>query len=1487
MRGPRVRWGRLRGALVWLWLVLVPGLAFAQTADDRGFLQGLLEDALSSEGITVRLEGFRGALSSRATVDRISISDPQGVWLSAEDVALTWTRSALLEGRVEIDEIRIARLSLPRQPILPASAPSPEARSAFALPDLPVSIALADLTVLSAEIGAPLLGEAVTLAVAGSARLAAGAGEADLTVTRQDRGGEIAFAGRYDNATRDLALDLSVAEPAGGLAAGMLGVPGTPSVALTLAGDAPIDDFEARLQLSTDGQTRLAGSVILWADGDTGTRRFRLDVGGDIAPVVAPQYRDFLGRDVALQAEVQQAADGRLTLSDLQMRAQALRLTGFAQLAADGWPEALDLQGVIVPPSGGRVRLPLPGAELTVARVDLSGRFDATEGDSWQLTARAQDVVQSGLGEVARLAFTGSGEIGRTANRVRGLTRVAVEGLTLEDATLGAVVGPALRGQLGFDWQPGAPLVLRDLDLAGADYGLRGGLEVADAQSLNPVITPDLELRAEDLARFAPLVGVDLTGRATLGVTGQVAPVTGALDLRLAGQTGGLGTGIAQVDPLLAGAGRVSFRAVRDSAGLRVSPLEIATEAARITGTADLVTGASQAALQFQIAETDVVLPGVSGASDLALTAQQDGAVWQVALTGALPQTAQLRYTGTVAPEGLRLTGRLEAQVDRLSAFADLAGQPLSGALALVLEGAGSLTEQSFALQAQARGRDLRPGLAALDPVLAGESTIRLRAEAQDGRVTLSDLVVSGPLDLTLDGTLSGQIPEAAGPEQAQGQGVDLAALDLRAAGRLIADLPRLSRFSRLAGRALAGALALDLRLDGPLTQGALTVSGRAETRDVSLSLPQIDPLLAGRTVLEGRGRRLDSGLVEISGLTLAGAVQASLSGTVLAEAGDRLDVDGQIEATVPRLSVLSALAGQRLSGRAQITGRVTGEAVSGPLAVDAQVVTSGLGIGNEMVDPFLRGGLRADVALAQLSGGAVRIDRMDLTGAALNGGLSGSWSTAQSALSLRLSVDGVERVLPDVQGQVQVSGTARHSGGPWQLDLQGSGPRGIGLQANGAMAQDAGSADMTLRGQVPLALLNARIKPQVASGVARFDLALRGAPALSSLSGQVAMDGARVAAPDVNLALENITGGLSLGGGAAQLGLQGQLSSGGRILLTGPVQLQPPYRAALNAALKGARLRQADLFETTAEGNIQVEGPLLGGARIGGRVVLGQVELRVPNIGPSYAALDGLRHLNPPADVARTLLFAGLSQSPETAREAALPAFPLDLAVDAPNRIFVRGRGLDAELGGSLRLTGTSADILPVGQFDLIRGRLDLLGKRLELTEGAVSLQGSFDPFVSFAATSTVEDTEITIRLAGPASAPELTVSSAPELPQDEALAFFLFGQSVTELSPLQAVQLAAAIQSLTGQGGLGLTEGIRSGLGVDDLDIGTDADGGVEARVGKYISDNIYTDVTVGSGGKSEINLNLTVNPNVTVRGRVSSDGTSGLGVFFERDY
>ena len=63
-------------------------------------------------------------------------------------------------------------------------------------------------------------------------------------------------------------------------------------------------------------------------------------------------------------------------------------------------------------------------------------------------------------------------------------------------------------------------------------------------------------------------------------------------------------------------------------------------------------------------------------------------------------------------------------------------------------------------------------------------------------------------------------------------------------------------------------------------------------------------------------------------------------------------------------------------------------------------------------------------------------------------------------------------------------------------------------------------------------------------------------------------------------------------------------------------------------------------------------------------------------------------------------------------------------------------------------------------------------------------------------------------------------------------------------------------------------------------------DEEGGTAVRAGRYLSDNIYTDVIVDSEGTG-VTLNIDLTPDITARGGVTSTGESSVGVFFERDY
>ena len=144
------------------------------------------------------------------------------------------------------------------------------------------------------------------------------------------------------------------------------------------------------------------------------------------------------------------------------------------------------------------------------------------------------------------------------------------------------------------------------------------------------------------------------------------------------------------------------------------------------------------------------------------------------------------------------------------------------------------------------------------------------------------------------------------------------------------------------------------------------------------------------------------------------------------------------------------------------------------------------------------------------------------------------------------------------------------------------------------------------------------------------------------------------------------------------------------------------------------------------------------------------------------------------------------------------------------------------------------------------------------------------------------------TITLEGPADNPSVTFASNPEAPEDEVLAQIFFGRSVSELSAFQAVQLASAVATLAGRGGEGLMSKIRGAVGLDDLDLTTDSAGDTNVRAGKYLSENVYSDIVVGGADGPEVSINVDLTPKITLRGAVETEtSNTTIGIFLKNDY
>ncbi|MCX7644676.1 MAG: translocation/assembly module TamB domain-containing protein [Rhodobacteraceae bacterium] len=786
----------------------------------------------------------------------------------------------------------------------------------------------------------------------------------------------------------------------------------------------------------------------------------------------------------------------------------------------------------------------------------------------------------------------------------------------------------------------------------------------------------------------------------------------------------------------------------------------------------------------------------------------------------------RLTTTATLGPlaEGLPLTLRGSADLADLSVLSALAGRPLAGRVVLGLNGIVTLLDGRFDVRLGGAGRNLAAGLELFDRVIAGESRLVLDARRDEQGLTLRRLRI-----VTAEAEIAGS---------------------------------------------------------GQVRRGATALEAAARLTELSRVVPE----LSGPAAVEARLRETAPGTYDLSAAaTGPGGARADFAGTLAETAAGTPRASGRLSAGVADLSAYARLAGQPIRGRADLTFEGSAapaqDRFDGTLALTGQ----GLGIGQPTADRLLGGTLRLSAA-ATRAGEVTTVRRFDLASGEGSVSVTGTLGRVEGRLSGEARLRNVGIFAPDFPGPAAAAGTvSRTAGGRWGVDIRATGPGGTTASVTGSAAPDFSTFDLRARGNAPLGLANEAIAPRAVRGTAAFDLALDGPPRLQSLTGRVTTQGARLVAPVYGVAVDGISGSATLAGGRATVDLSGAVEGGGRVGVTGGVGLAPPFDAGLRIALSGAAFSEPDLFRTTISGEVSLTGPLTAGALLGGVLNLGETEVRIADTGRGAGGeLEGLRHVREPPDVRLTRLRAGFVEEAGGAGGGG-QARPLrlDLLINAPNRIFIRGRGLDAELGGSLRLAGTTVAVAPQGQFELIRGRLDILGRRLALDTGLARLEGSFDPWVRLVATTEAEDITVRIVVEGLVSEPAIRFESSPELPQDEVLARLFFGRDIAQLSPLQAARLASAIAELTGRGGVGIVGRLRENFGLDDLDVTTDEEGNAAVRAGRYVSENAYTEVTVGSDGKADISINLDLSRSLTVRGSVDSQGETGVGIFFERDY
>ncbi|GAA0781968.1 hypothetical protein E1180_21630 [Roseibium denhamense] len=1427
----------------------VATIAVLQVPAGRTFVSNVVSTLASTDTLKIEISDLYLSFGLNASVAKVALSDQEGVWLELDQAAVTWSPAALLAGEIDVETITAQRIDLNRTPTSsgPEDAPQKSPAASAGGVGVPFDIRLESLSLNEINIGPAVLGDPVSLSITGAGALALDPAllSARLDATRIDgvAAGLTANA-EFDPSEGILAFDIKASEPRNGLAAKLLDLPDLPALTLDLSGKGPLTDWAADLDLALDGRTTVTGSATLREDQSE--RRLEFDLDGDLEPLAPPVAQAFLLGTTKAKGTASFTLEFAPKSVDLNLTTRTVQLAANGSIADGVVKSKADV--TVGAGSGSLIALDLPDRRLAAGQLSLaaeaSGPLEAVDFTS-NLSLETIQTTEGRTGPI-RLDLSGNGADFRPES-----LRVPFD-LSLAIKTFEGLV-PAtkpLTGDISLTAGGTANAEDQSIDVSALTLDSRPlDASLAETTLSAARATGNGTLRLKDLSSFSELAGRSLGGTATTDLAFDLDPseLAGTLAVGLTGNS--LAFGVPQADALFEG--RSTLDTQLDLNGLdniTIETLSLKTPALQADGT--VAYSPDEVAADLNIILEDLARIDSQVAGALAAKIKTNGALDALGVDAELT-SKQILLAGTPLDD-LKLSAQAVADIDAptatLTTTASLNGQPIAVDVELSSkDGGADLNPLSITLA----GNTIKGSLA------VGDLSDPVQTLSGQLDISAPDLGTLSPLALTeLGGSLTGTL--LANPDDKTLR-LDLAGADI--------EIPSVS----------VSGVKLHANVAPPFTTD--TLSADIEVTDIITDVSPIHTVKVTAVPDDGGTQidadiKLDSGSED--GLTMSALFSQPDSASYQLRLADLALVYQGLQSRLTQPATLT-YAGQT----AQITplelqlgsGSLSVSGTAGAdLDLSAKLNDVPLNLANAFVPSLGLGGTLSGTATASGSSSAPEA-AWSLTGA----GLTAAQMQSNGLAALSLTSNGT-------LANNTVTQTTRVDD-----------PNGLNLTASGTVGLNAPTPlSLSLEGAVPFAALRRPLIEAGLSGEGTISVSGTVAGTASSPAYQITAtpSGLRVTSLSTGLTVQNLTGSVAVTQDQASLnGIAGELSTGGRLTAGGTVSMSEGNQANLSVNLSQGRYIDPGLVTAIVSADISVSGPLASpssSALIGGTVTIEKADVSIPESLPGAIPPVDVQHINASSAILKQV--AALGGGGERTSQSSQKSVPprLDVLLSAPGRIFVRGRGLDAELQGNLKIVGTTADPQAIGSFSLKRGQLDILTRRLTFSRGNATFEGSLTPVIDFAATTSVSDTTITVSVSGQADDPQISFTSSPELPQDEVLALLLFGKSVGNLSATQVARLAAAIATLTGGSDSGPLAQIRKGLGLDAIDINTDGDNGPSLAVGKYINDNIYLGVEQGTGSdSSRVQVDIDLDRGLKVRGEVGADGESKAGIFFEREY
>lgn len=1454
-------------ALLLVAVLIAGGAVFyvTRTAPGQAWLTGFLNRQLAAPDGGVSIGSIGGDLPGRIELRDLALRDARGVWLRIEAATLVWRPLALFSGTFEAELAEAEGVEVAR---LPEGGPDPEPappEEPFRWPTLPVDVTVERLSVRGIRLAEAVLGVPATLRAEGQlAAQESGAARTHLVIERTDgTQGQIALEAAFRPQEEFLRLDLEASEPPGGLIAGALGLPDRPAVSARLTGEGPLSDWNGRLQASAGDAVGLAAAIALTqADGG-----YVLDLSGDarVAALLEEALRPLVDDGIAFSVAARTAEDvqtieiGRARIATAAVETVLTGTVALAENRVDARADIAVREPTALAPFLGPAQV--TGVEATAT---AEGPLTLPR---LRLELRAERVAAPSLGlrgVTAQIAVDPASPPPGAAPGLRADLSATVEATGLEAAAAPELAplldGPVTARLTGAVDLPAQRVRLTELDVTGP--GLRAsGSGTADLATL--AIDADARLAVPALAPLSPLLGMPVSGAADLTATVEAGDGLREVRAEVSGVLTDIKSPQIPLEALFGNRSTVTAAlATSAQTGRHAFEAKLDAAAADLAAEGSLSPGFETVDAKYRVSVADLkALAGLTGtelAGRAEVTGTVEGPTADPTVTAALEAkdaAVAQQPLGTVRGR-LQMRSAASAPTGRVEVSATPPGGPAA-------------VSTDFAVtEEQLRLTDLR--VQTRDEALTGEMTVPLTGAPIEGRLSgrIADL---GPF-LTFAGLEGGGTGTARLRLFGErGQQAAEVALDFRNA-RVAPGGPESAVTVGRAGVEARITAAEPARGEVRIAVRDLR-SGEAEVEELTLTAE--GDMQQARFALRSRGAVAGPFTLEAAGsggLTDGGAqvTLARLQGTVR---GQRIALrqPGRIAWQPDRITVAD-LALDLAGGTVRVEAEMAQSEVSGTVEVAAlplslvqafapgAPVESGVAMGRvRFAGPLPNPTGTAEIRLSDLRfGEAPELQPLDAR-------IDADWRAGQ--LDIRASVGGFA---------------------PDRLEASARVPLRLSDSFAPIVPADAPVAgSLQWRGQVEPLFLLLPVDDQRLSGVAALSLSLDGTVGQPRITGYAELSDGEY---------ENLTTGTL----ATAIALRAE-AAGDRITLTrlsardgGNGTLQATGYAALTGAPLELALAMDD-FTVTRRDDVTaaldaelrfVRRP--EDSRLSGTITTRSVEIRlVDRLPPQVVDLEPIETggATAPAEAKGPTVEVPTAEAP----------IALEVDVSLPRQVFVRGRGIDSEWAGAFAIRGTAANPEITGELRSVRGQINAINNTFELRPSTIRLRetggGAFEVVIDITAADEAEDLTALVRVTGTAANPQLEITSEPERPQDEVLARILFGKATGELTPIEAVQLAAAVAELTGAtgGGPGILDAARGALGLDVLRLGAGSgESAATVTAGKYLADDVFVGVEQGmQAGTGAATVEIEIFPNVSVQSRITQEGASDIGIKMEWDY